>query len=432
MATALLAAGCVGQPTPAPQSQAPGSPPSARSSLPTFPRPTVPTAGSSSSSDFGCPALVASRHPRVTDSLLPPILNPTIAHPDTGSQAALGSATEQLSALHSFRFSVDIVGRDAWRLEPSALDLALEGTVVHSNGFTMDALVGTLMRETNGSNAAIGASYRVLMGQGYAWSMDNRSGVLEPSSASSIVESMSALAPEGLASRVIMPFATGYKRVGSEMHGGVLTEHYRASPGGVAAYTAALKFAGKITADVWISSDNGYLAAAKITGKGSHADPSSGATIDDAFLVAVEITDPDAATNVVDLPRLPLPDPVRPSGPSVNLQLEYEVMPLDGAIPTAGNVNDIGVSMRVRLDVSYRPIKVDVVKPNRLVVTVCNTTRATTDRRILEANGALTVVPLPASEYGSTATVGVKALPSAGSSIDGALRPIRAGWPRRS
>jgi len=324
--------------------------------------------------------------------------------------AAVTGAAEQLDALRSYRFTVDIVGTDVVHLEPSSLDLALRGTLTHSNGLEMDALVGFRMRETNGTDAAISGTDRLLIGGGYVWTMDNVSGVLEPSSADSTGATFVPLTPEGLASRLVVPFAAGYRRTGRERHGGVPTVHYRASTRGAAAYASALHFEGAVTADVWIASDGGYLSAVDISGTD--------------LLVQFDITHPDDPTNVVTLPVAPVSDPLRSSGPPVDMQLVYEVMPSNETTPTDSDLGAIAVTLRRRLDVSTRPVDVTVARRGRIVVTVCDTTRAEEDRRRMLATGALTVVPLPASDYGSTAKRRAEALPAVGSSIDPALKPI--------
>jgi preprotein translocase subunit SecD len=78
----------------------------------------------------------------------------------------------------------------------------------------------------------------------------------------------------------------------------------------------------------------------------------------------------------------------------------------------------------VRLDVGTRPVRVDVERRYRILVTVCQTTAPEQDRRLLLAGGALTIVPLPRSEYGSKTAPGPKALPGVGEPIDPALQPL--------
>jgi hypothetical protein len=440
LAVAVLAAGCVGAATPTPIWQGP-LPTAEPFSFPLFTFPPLPTGPiqassiapsptASQSADLGCAAIVASKHPYTQpEPELPPVVSPSIAAADDRSAAAIDTAVVKLGALRSYRFSADIVGRDFFRFEPSAVDFALQGTLTRSSGLRIDAQMGYRMRETNGSGAAIATSDHVILGGDYVWVMDRSSGVFEPTAAGTIGLAISTMTPDGLAERLVRPFGAGYRRVGVEKHRGVTTVHYRASKQGVAAYAATLQFAGALTADLWIASDGGYLAGASVSGTGTRPSPGGGAAMDDGVLLAFEVSAPDAATNVVDLPVTPVPDPVRPSGPLVDIQLEYRIMPVNGAAPSAKEVDAIAATTRVRLDISNRPVYTIVVKPDRLVVTICNTARAEVDRRIVEADGALTIVPLPASDYGSTTRPGATSLPAIGSRIDPALEPIAPAGP---
>jgi hypothetical protein len=232
------------------------------------------------------------------------------------------------------------------------------------------------------------------------------------------------LSPNGAAARFVLPFAAGYRHVGPERHGGIATEHYRASTKGVAAYTKVLKFKGKLTADLWIAKDAGYLVAARVAGTGMRVNPSTGETLEDNFSFAFEITHPDDPANVVTLPVTPVRDPVRPTEPPVDLMLTYRILPADGREPATDELNAIGVALRTRLDVSARPVKVDVIGVNKVVVTVCGTTTPDADRRLITSAGALTVVPLPKDRYGTATDPGPTALPAVGSPIDPALTPI--------
>ena len=420
--TVLLAAGCVGQSTPTPSSRAlPASPSGPRATQ--VPRFTAAPTASPLTADLGCAAIVASKSPPYPDPTIPPPPSPTIAGSDAASVAAITGAVAALAALRSYRMTVDVVGLSLGDLEPTPFDIGVRGTVTHTNGFAMDALVGTRMREGDGS-AAISSGAQYVAGDGYVWATDNVSGVLEPSSRESLTASISALTPEGLAGRIVIPFAGGYQRVGTETHGGAKTVHYRASKRGAEAYAAAFHFKGTMTADLWIASAGGELAGARIAGTSSHKDPSSGRTVDDSVLVAFEVTDPDSADNIVVLPVAPVADPVRPTVPSVDLKLDYQVMPTNGTSPTPADLSVIGVALRYRLDISARPVKVDVVGQDRLVVTVCGTTRPDEDRRLIVAPGALNVVPLPAADYGTMTNAGGRALPAVGGPIDPALEPV--------
>jgi hypothetical protein len=346
-----------------------------------------------------------------------------MTNPDRASEAAFEKAVGALADLRSFRFTADVVGLDARTLAPTTIDFGVRGTVSHESGLAMDAVIGTRMREPDGSAAVSGGS-QLLAGNGWIWMTDNVSGVLEPSPVAAVGDVFSILAPEGLAVRVLMPFAGGYTRAGSERHGGVATVHYRTSRAGAAAYRSTFQYPGKITGDVWVASEGGHLVGARIEGTASRVDPSTGADIEIPLIVGIEITDPDSAANVIKLPVSPVPDPVRRSGPPVDMQLKYRVLPAIGRVPRAAEIDDMTVTLRVRLNVSNRRIRVDVAEPDRIVVTICHTTNPDADRHLVEQRGALTVVPLPATEYGTTIRPGPRPLPTVGATIDQALEPV--------
>ena len=119
-----------------------------------------------------------------------------------------------------------------------------------------------------------------------------------------------------------------------------------------------------------------------------------------------------------------MPDPVRPTGAPVDLMLTYRVLPKAGVEPAAADLDAIGVALRTRLDISARPIRVDTVGIDKVVVKVCGTTTPDADRRLITSGGALTAVPLPKDRFGTTAQPGPTALPAVGSQIDPTLQPI--------
>lgn len=429
LATALLASGCVGQPT-SPPTLGPTAPPSLGTDSQPTRKPTLPPRPTPIP-DLGCEAIAAALPPPRPDATLPPTPNPAIAGADAKSVDAFGRAAAKLGALDSYQFSVDTYGLDVVRLEQTTVDFSLRGTITRSDGFAMDTLIRTQMREFDNS-AAVSSGGRWIVGAEFAWATDNLSDDLQPVRRKpGDQDAVSALTPEGLAGRLVIPFAGGYRRLANEKHSGVITQHFRATARGTAAYAAAFRFDGAITADVWIASDGGYLAGARIAGKGSHRN-SSGVEVDDSVLVQLEVTHPNDPANVVELPVAPVPDPVRPGGPPVDLRLEYEVMRSEFRDPTTRDVAEVGATVRRRFGLGTRPVKVAVGQPDKIVVTICGTTHPEADRRLIVATGGLTVVPLPATEYGSATRPGPKALPAAGDRIDPALQPLapptRLGW----
>jgi hypothetical protein len=360
-----------------------------------------------------------TRPTRGPEPTLPPVPQPVINPGNPESAAALTDAVAQVTALRSYRFSVDVVGRDVQLFQPSLIDFGLRGVLTHSDGIAIDAIIGTRMNEPN-HTAAISSSDRLVMGNGYIWGSGTQSGALQPAAVGLLDNLVLALTPEGLATRLVAPFAAGFERVGQETRGGVVTEHYRASRGGLAAYASLLQFDGDLKVDAWIAVGDGYLAGVHVAGTAGHQVQSDGTTADDALLIAFDVTAPNAAANVVELPVAPLPDPQRPVGPAVDLDLEYQVLPVNGTLPTAHELDTISVTMRDRLDVYTRPVTVTIVGSDRIVITVC-TTRADEDRLLILANGGVTAVMLPPNVYGSTTIQGTKPLPAVGSPVDPAL-----------
>ena len=418
---ALIAAACVRQPAVTP----PVSPSAAVARPTPAATSTVrPMRSGPLPKDVGCADIIAAKPGPYPDPTLPPAPEPTVAGGDAAAKAAITRAADALAQLRSYQFSVDIVGRDLTTLQGSTFDFAVRGTVDRSTDLAIDAVFGSRIREADGSGAVTSGGQQIKAGRGYVWGTDNVSDVLEPTRSHATLATISLLTPEGAAARFVVPFAAGYSRVGSERHAGIATEHYRASAKGESAYAATLQFKDHLTADLWIKADGDYLAGARVAGKGSHVDASSGIEFDDSFLMAFEVTHPNDPGNVVTLPAMPLPDPVRPTEAPVDLQLTYRILPADGREPTSEELNAIGVALRTRLDISARPVKVDVIGVNRAIVTVCGTTNPEADRRLITSPGALTVVPLPKDRYGTAADPGPAAPPAVGSPIDPALTPI--------
>jgi hypothetical protein len=417
---AFVAAGCIGQPNPT--TTPPGATAFASRTeaarIPT-PRPTA----AASRVDLGCDAIVAAVTPTRPPETPPPPPSPTIANSDTDSVRSIAAAAQALIRLPSYRMSVDLIGVNPSDFHPTSLDLGVRGTVRHDGGFAMDALIGTRMREPDNS-AAISGGAQYVAGNGLVWATDNVSEVLEPISDPSLTAFLVLVTPDGLADRAIVPFAGGYRLVGPEMHGGVRTVHYQATKSGVRAYATTFGFPGSLTADLWIASDGGHIVGARIAGTSKRTVPSASAAIEEHVEIGFTITDPDGPANIVELPAIPVPDPVRPTTSPVDLKLQVQVMPSNGTKPTAAEIDEMAVSLRYRLHVSERPVKVDSMGEDRLRVTVCGTTSPDEDRNLVVARGALTAVPLPAADYGTKAAPGPKALPSVGGQIDPALQPV--------
>lgn len=423
-AVAWLVAACspVSQPsatpsTSAPQTQAPhqtpvpGRTPSARPS------------SSLTAAQIGCAERLPPRVPLGPDpTAVPPPPQPSIPDPDPDAAVArtIGDAVARLDALGSYRFTSTVAGRSFWDLrEATTFDFGMEATITQRDGLALKGVIGSRIREPDGSAATSGGQ-EVLFGGGWAWGASNVSGVLEPTPQAQLGPFLE-LAAAATLRRHVLPFASGFRRVGSDQHAGVPTTHYRATAATRRAIATFAKFDGDLKADVWIAVAGGWLAGAEISG--TKLGP-GGRTTDFVF-VQVEVSHPDDPADVITLPALPVPEPVRATGDPVHLRLTYAVgLGPGGQVTTDAERSEMGVTMRVRLDVAQRQVTVDEQSGGRLIVTSCFTTEPDRDRALTSEVGALTVVPLPADRYGTDASPGRDPLPAAGDPIDPSLPPI--------
>lgn len=405
----------------------PSSAPPSEAHATQTPRPTTsgrPMRSGPPPKDIGCDDIIAAKPAPYPDPTVPPPPQASVSGGDAAVATAIARAADALTRLRSYRFSVDVIGRDIQTLQATTFDFAMQGTVDRSTDLAIDAVMGSRLREANGMGAVTSGGQQIVAGNGFVWGMDNVSEELEPIRDPSTLASLQLFTPEGSAARYVIPFAAGYHRVGPERHGGIATQRYQATAKGKAAYAKTLAFKDPLTADLWIAEDGGYLVAARLTGKASHVDASTKLEVDDGFRLAFDVTHANDPGNVVTLPATPVADPVRPSQPPVDLLLTYEILPRDGREPTSQELDAIGVALRTRLDISERPVKVDIRGVNQVIVTVCATTHPDADRKLITSPGGLTVVPLPKDRYGTSTNPGPAALPSVASRIDPALAPI--------
>ena len=113
---------------------------------------------------------------------------PTIRGGDPEVRDAITRAVDELGALGSYQFTVDIAGREITQLAPTTIDLGMQGTIDQTNGLALDAVFGTRLREPDGSAAVTSGGSRIVAGGGYVWGTDNVSGVLEPLADAATVE----------------------------------------------------------------------------------------------------------------------------------------------------------------------------------------------------------------------------------------------------
>jgi hypothetical protein len=236
---------------------------------------------------------------------LPPLPKPAIGDVTTAGSAAVDRAVKELRALDSYRFEVNIHQFDLASLQRISFDWASQGTLVNEHGVRIDALVGTRIIDLG---ASVSSGSRLVAGGGYVWGTDTVSGILEPRRASLTQGGAADFTPTAPADRVLLPFDGAYRFVGRVVHNGILTDHYRATAAGLAAYRSAFKFKGRLTADLWIAVHGGYASAVAIVGTGSHVDKPTGITVDDGFGIRFTVSHANDAKNTVTLPVLPVPD----------------------------------------------------------------------------------------------------------------------------
>ena len=160
--------------------------------------------------DIGCDDIIAAKSPPYPDPTLPPPPAMAINGGDAASRAAIERGTAALAKLRSYRFSVDVIGRDIATLQASTFDFAIQGTLDRSNDLVIDAVLGSRIREADGSAAVSSGGQRFMVGHGFVWGTDNVSGDPEPRRDPSTVAVMGSLTPEGNAARYVTPFAAGY------------------------------------------------------------------------------------------------------------------------------------------------------------------------------------------------------------------------------
>jgi hypothetical protein len=412
-------------PESSPPSASPGSTPTRAASSPAptvAPSRTPRTNPGISAAALGCEV---RKEPRSTSAPPPlgqaaPIPQPRIDDPDAAAGRAIRQAIDALDKLGSYRFSTSVTGRNFFDIsQATTFDFGMQAKLTQRGRLALDGILGSRIREPDGS-AATSGGWQVLMGDGWAWGMDNVSGVLEPISLERFGPLLD-LAPAPMLRRHVLPFAAGFRPVGDERHAGIATTHYRATQATAAEYATLAKLGGKLRADVWIAKAGGWLAGATITGTApAPGNPKFTDILD--LRVAVEHVDDPA--DVIKLPAAPVPDPIRPVGPEVHLRLSFRSEVPHGQRPDAKEIDQMGVTLRVRLDVYDRQVDVETLPDGRIVATICFTTEPEEDQRLAQMTGALTVVPLPPGPYGTAAHSGPTALPAPGERIDPSLEPI--------
>ncbi|OGO53535.1 MAG: hypothetical protein A2Z32_08700 [Chloroflexi bacterium RBG_16_69_14] len=168
----------------------------------------------------------------------------------------------------------------------------MRGSLVQQPALAIDAVIGTQMVEFGGA-AGISSSQRFVLIGDTIWAP--RSGESpKPEPVANSLESLRMLLPDGVAERLIVPYAAGFERVGLEQRNGVGAIHYRLTAQGAHVYATATSCDGIWTGDLWIAEGDGYLAAADVQ---CAAPAASGS--ESGFHVQLDVTDENDSTIVV-------------------------------------------------------------------------------------------------------------------------------------
>lgn len=242
------------------------------------------------------PTLTPTPAPSITfptpgpDGIAPPISPIELAGADPTVIAALDAAVVELAELDTYRFTTYVSGRNLMDLRSGGIELGLDGSLTTRPSAAFDAVLGFRLVEFECS-AASGRSSRIVVVDGDAW--EEEDGVLVPmANGGSTLPLLNVLAPAGVASRVLIPFAAGFELVGAEVHDGIAATRYRATRAGIDAYAAVTGFDGDWTADAWVA-DAGYLLGARIQGIG----------LGDCDSFYAEVTVRDAGDPGIVIPR---------------------------------------------------------------------------------------------------------------------------------
>ncbi len=311
LCTALVAA-CVETPTAT--TAAPLTPVPALTSRPT-PRPT----------QRPVPTPTTKPRPTQAPQTVPPGPSPiAIEGGDPAAAAEVIDATQNLAGLRAYRFELSSTGRVMIELGADRyLDVGARGSLTTAPVTAFDIEAGTRMLES-AFDGATGFSSRYVVIGDLGWGIMPGKDAVSMKMTDETLDIVSAVfMPEGIATRVVAPFADAYVRVGPERHAGVDAIHYRATKAGLKAYESTIKMQGKWSADVWVATDGGYLLAVTIDctpkplptpdPKASPGQETPTWPHDRGFHVRLEVTDADDSAIVIKVPQSPTSSDPAPS-----------------------------------------------------------------------------------------------------------------------
>jgi hypothetical protein len=238
---------------------------------------------------------------RPTPSLIPSVArpSPTIVSsvpPDAAAVAAIWDSLERLRHVRAYRFTTGIAGVDPMRLdEASNTSIGSRGSLVQQPALAIDAVFGSQMVEFGGA-AGISSTQRFVLIGDTIWSP--RPGESpDPQPAAQSLDELMAFLPDGVATRLIVPFAAGFEQVGVETRRGIDTVHYRMTDQGEHVYASTTGCVGDWSGDLWVVEDGGYLGEAELRCAPIDASTRSN------FQMQLHVTDIDDPSITVEPPR---------------------------------------------------------------------------------------------------------------------------------
>jgi hypothetical protein len=214
------------------------------------------------------PAPTTRPTPRPTPSVAPTVARPSPAmassvRPDAAAVVAIWDSLERLRAVRAYRFTSGIAGFNPMRLdEMSNTSIGTRGSLVQQPALAIDAVFGSQMVEFGGA-AGISSTQRFVLIGDTIWSP--RPGESpDPQPAAQSLEELNVFLPDGMATRLIIPFAAGFEQVGVETRRGIDTIHYHMTDQGQHVYASTTGCVGDWSGDLWIVKDGGYLGEAEL------------------------------------------------------------------------------------------------------------------------------------------------------------------------
>ena len=181
--------------------------------------------------------------------------------PDAAAVVAIWDSLERLRELRAYRFTLGLSGVSPLHLEESSNgSIGVRGSLVQKPVFAIDGVFATQLVEFGGAAGVSGSQRFVIVGDTYWETRPGESPAPRP--AGPIRDELLTLLPDGMATRLIIPFAAGFEDVGIENAARIDTIHYRMTDQGEHVYANATGCVGDWSGDVWVIEDGRYLGEA--------------------------------------------------------------------------------------------------------------------------------------------------------------------------